>query len=466
MKKLVRFAIPLMAALWFLGAQQTERERLKISGTSGIAKVAIPDLNGSGDAQRFMAAFNETLWSDVQGSGLFDLVPKTSLPKFVPQQPSDFQAPAAPQPEPVRGRKQQSQLSVPTSGGGRWMKDWSGPPPQANYLAFGYTGVSNGVLVLQGWLIDVSKDTPAAGQLIGKRYLGTVDDAGARKVAHEFAADIIALGGGTPLFGTHIYFTSNRTGHKEIWRMDFDGKNQTQITHFNSITQFPALSPDGTKLVFTSWVHIQPAIFVFSVDPVRDLRFYNQNAPTNGTPSFTPDGKQVVYMSSAGGCCGIYIANIDGRGLRRLTSSNSIDSEPKVSRKGTEIVFTSLRSGPAQIYRMNVDGADVERLTPGNGEATNPSWHPNGQIIAFAWTQGYATGGFNIFTMDVATRKYDQLTHSEGRNENPSWAPDGTHLAFSSTRGGSKQIWSMLANGNQAQRLTSAGMNENPVWGK
>src|SRR3954467_8205493 len=98
MKRIVRFALPLLVALWFLGAQQTERERLKITGTGGIAKLAIPDLMGSGDAQRFMAAFNETLWSDVQSSGLFDLVPKTSLPKFVPQQPSDFQSPAPPQP--------------------------------------------------------------------------------------------------------------------------------------------------------------------------------------------------------------------------------------------------------------------------------------------------------------------------------------------------------------------------------
>ena len=108
----------------------------------------------------------------------------------------------------------------------------------------------------------------------------------------------------------------------------------------------------------------------------------------------------------------------------------------------------------------------MERLTPGNGEASNPSWHPNGLMIAFAWTQGFATGNFNIFTMDVATRKYDQLTHSEGRNENPSWAPDGAHLAFSSTRSGGKQIWTMLANGTQPQRLTSVGTNENPVWGK
>jgi TolB protein len=115
---------------------------------------------------------------------------------------------------------------------------------------------------------------------------------------------------------------------------------------------------------------------------------------------------------------------------------------------------------------MSIDGGNIERLSDGTGEASNPSWHPNGEIIAFAWTRGFAAGKFNIFTMDVASKRYNQLTHDEGRNENPSWAPDGTHLAFASTRGGRSQIYSMLANGTEAQRLTSDGLNFSPVWGK
>jgi TolB protein len=339
MKKCIWFAVPLAGVLIALAAQETDRTTLTLR-ERGSRRLAIPDFLGSGDAQRSMGAFNQTLSGDVEASGLFDMVPKTQMPKFIPQQPSDFQTPPPLQTEPERGRRPQSQLSVPETGGGRWMKDWSGPPAQANYLAFGYTGVVNGVLVLQGWLIDLAQG-PTAAPLIAKRYLGSVDETGARKVAREFAADIIALGGGTPLLGSHIYFTSSRTGHKEIWVMDYDGKNQHQFSHFNSISNFASVSPDGTKIAFTSWVHVQPAIFVFSVDPVRDLRFYNQNASVNGPASFTPDGKQIVYMSAAGGCCGIYIAGVDGRGFRRISSSASIDTEPKVSPKETDIVFTA-----------------------------------------------------------------------------------------------------------------------------
>jgi TolB protein len=467
MKKLFGFAIALSGALCLLTGQDAT---IKVSKEAGIPAIAIPDMRGAGDAQKFMAAFNETLTADVRASGRFKIVPKTSLPTFVPQQPSDFQQPAPPPAAaPVRGSKQAPVTVVPPNGGGRWMQDWSSPPAQANHLAFGYTAAQNGVLVLQGWLYDLSKDTPANAQLIGKRYLSTVDEAGARKIAHEFAADIITLFGGQSLYGTHIYFTSDRSGHKEIWMMDPDGKNQRQITRFNNISTYPTVSPDGTKVAFTSWVKGQPAIFVFSVDPVRDLRYYNQAASVNQAGSFTPDGKQIVYASSAGTgrCCRIFIANLDGTGFRPISSSSAIEVEPKVNPKtGSDIVFSSGRSGPQQVYRMNMDGSDVERLTPGTGEASNASWHPGGQHIAFAWTQGYATGAFNIFTMNVATKDYVQLTHGDGKNENPSWAPDGIHIVFAKTRGNSSQIYTMLADGNQLQQLTTTGHNERPVWGK
>jgi len=428
--------------------------------------MAIPDLRGGGNAQTFMAAFNQTLWDDIQQAGIFKMAPKTSYPLGIPQQPSDFKEPPPPSPAPRR-RGRATEMVQPQNGGGYWIGDWASPPVQANYLAFGYTAVQNDVLVLYGWLFDLARGTAANAQVIGKRYFGSVDDAGARKIAHEFAADILSQFGGKSLLGTKIYFVSNRTGSKEIWVMDPDGSNQKRLTQFNSISIMPAVSPDGSKIAFTSYARGNPAIFIFSVDPVRRLPFYNQVASMNATPDFTPDGKEIVYSSTASGWAQIYVASLDGSNLRRISSSRAIEVEPKVNPKtGSEMVFVSGRSGPQQIYRMNMDGANVERLTPGEGEASNPSWHPDGQIIAYAWTRGYATGNFNIFVMDVASRKYDQLTHDMGRNENPSWAPDGRHVAFMSTHSGRPQIWSMLADGTELRQLTTQGNNWTPVWGK
>ena len=119
----------------------------------------------------------------------------------------------------------------------------------ANYLAFGYTALQNGQIVLSRLAVRrAAIESSPSAQVLGKRYFGTVDEAGARKVAHEFAADILAKFGGESLLGTQIYFVSDRTGAKEIWSMDPDGANQKQITRFNQFSIKPAVSPDGTKL--------------------------------------------------------------------------------------------------------------------------------------------------------------------------------------------------------------------------
>lgn len=435
-----------MTALW----AQENTVIIKLVGSQKPV-MAVPDLRGSGAAESFMSAFNDTLFSDLQNSGLFTMAAKGMYPLQVPQRPEDFRQPPRPD----------------TSMGGLALSDWASPPVSANYLATGYAAEQNGQIVLYGWLFDVAQPNLANAQILGKRYFGSVDEAGARSVAHQFAADILAHWGGTSLYGTKIYFVSNRTGYKEIWSMDPDGSNQKQLTSFKSMSIMPAISPDGSRLAFTSYASGNPGIFILSTETGRRLPFYNQRASLNATPDFTPDGKQILYASSASGYAQIYVANLDGSNLRRISSSRAIEVEPKVNPKtGNDIVFVSGRTGPQQIFRMNFDGTGVERLTNGEGEASNPSWNPNGEVIAYSWTRGFATGNFNIFLMDVASREYNQLTHSEGRNENPSWAPDGRHLVFMSTRSGSHQIYTMLADGTQVHQLTSAGNNWTPVWGK
>ena len=426
----------------------------KIFKNVGKPKLAVADIRGSGAAQPLMAVFIQTLYDDLKGSGLLEMVAKGVFPLNNPQQSSDFKGVSAPPDQP-------------TNAAGFYLSDWSGPPPQANYLAFGYTAVQNKYLVLYGWLYNVNQQTLQGAQVFGSRYTDDLSDAGARKIAHAFANDILAKFGGMSLAGTHIFFVSNRTGHKEVWSMEWDGSNQKQITRYRSISIEPAVSPDGSRVAFTSYAKINPAIFMFSVETGRPLPFYNQVASLNAGVSFMPDGKHVVYSSTAaGGDAQIYMANMDGSDFRRISYRRAIEVEPKVNPKtGTEILFVS-GPGPQQIYKMDVNGAGVEMVSPGGGEASNPAWHPDGQIMAFSWTRGYATGGFNIFIMDIASRHYDQLTHDEGRNENPSWAPDGRHLVFQSNRRGGYQIWSMLVDGTEVKQLTTQGNNFSPVWGK
>jgi len=409
-----------------------------------------------------MDAFNRTLFDDLDSSGLFQMVPKSMYPLDTPQRPQDFRPPVLPATRPRRGAPPPEPVRQ-----GPWLTDWSQPPVSATYLAFGYAGEQDGRLVVFGWLYNVTQNDLASAQVLGKLYLGSLDEAGARKTAHDFAADILGLFGYKSLAGTKIYFESSRSGAREIWSMDPDGSNQKQLTFYKAIAMRPAISPDGTTLAYTTDMKTGWMLRLQSLVTGGRLPFFNPPSTLNQTPDFTPDGKKIVFSSNVAGRgdSQLYIANVDGGDLQRLTYSNSIDVEPRVNPKtGSEIVFVSGRSGTPQVYRMSIDGTDVQRLTNGEGDAVNPAWHPDGQHIAFSWTRGFAPGHYNIFVMDVATRQYVQLTHETGRNENPYWAPDGRHLVFSSNRDGGTQIWTMLADGTQPQKLTTQGRNMRPVW--
>jgi TolB protein len=451
MIKRLLFSIPAVILLFLMTpvlglAQGQARISDELFGKGGKPRLAVTDFRGGGRSAALMSTFNGTLYADLQGAGLFDMVSKSMVPLSQPQRPEDFR---------------------PQSGTGLAMQDWSGPPPNASHLAFGYVADQNGTYVVYGYLFDLHQQTVQGAQALAKRYFESMDDNGARKGAHEFANDIIAFFGGGSLAGSRIFFVSNRTGAKEIWVMDYDGSNPHQLTHNRNIDITPGISPDGTLLAFTSYRTGIPRLDILETGSGRMRGFLNPSASMNCCAAFTPDGKQIYFSSTLSGVPQIYRAGVTGASLTRISHSSAIETEPKVNPKNPgELVFVSGRTGPQQIFRMNAEGLDVERLSDGTGEASNPSWHPDGQHILFSWTRGFAKGDFNVFLMDVASRRYDQLTHSEGRNENPVWAPDGRHLVFMSTRGGSKQIWTMLADGTGVTRLTNQGENTQPVWGK
>lgn len=451
--RLITATVLLLTASAFLSARQ-------ISGTiqknPGKPLVAVTDFRASGGAAGLIGVFNSTVANDLQSSPLINFVPKTLYPLQVPQQPSDLQAGVAPP----------SNRAVNPQG--MRLTDWGLPPISTNYLGIGYGAEDHGMFVAFGWFYSTAANIPSLqqAQVFGKVYTASLDQTGAADAAHRYAADILAQFGGKSLVGTRILFVSDRTGSKEIWVMNWDGSDQRQLTHFRSISTYPSASPDGRIAAFTSYVGGYPAVYLFSLDTGRKLPFYNQRASMNAFVTFTPDSKRVVFSSTAaGGPAQLYMANIDGSGFHRITSSGVIEVEPKINPKtGADMVDVSGRSGLPQVYHMNLDGTDVQRLSAGTGEATNPAWSSDGVHIAFAWTKGFEPGNYNIFIMDVTSQQTTQLTANEGRNENPTWAPDGAHIAYASKRGRESQIWVMNADGTGKHALTDKGSNEKPVW--
>jgi TolB protein len=407
------------------------------------ARVAVADFAPrSPQAKPWTDLFCNVVRDDLDFSGILELVSRSMQPTATPANPGDL---------------------LPN------MKAWSDPPASARLVAFGNLSVTGNSVAIEAWLFDVANATQPS--VFGKVYRGDATEAQVRAFAHQFADEIISrLSGGLPgVAGTHIAFVSVRSGNKEIWEMDYDGANQHQLTSLHSISLTPRWSPDGTQIAFTCYAPerqgglVSAQICIYSTLTNKLVAFPRWHG-TNATPAWSPDGSKIMFMSSMYGNPELFIVDTNGGRPKRITYSAGSNTSPAWNPKtGQQVVFVSDRGGLPQLYTMNADGTNPVKIDlPDKGYVIDPAWSPNGQLMAFSWRR--PSGEYDIYVMDSTTHQMLELTRDMARNERPSWAPDGRHLVFESTRTGSRQIWSMLADGTQQRQLTKTGGNESPNW--
>ncbi|QMV17385.1 translocation protein TolB [Granulicella sp. 5B5] len=408
------------------------------SASTRLAAADFKPMGGDPSAAEAKHVFDATLYADLASAGIFDVVSKSQNPEVTP------------------GNQAEMNLS-----------QWSVAPASAAYVAFGNFSVQNGKVVVNGFLDD-AKNTQYP-QIFTKLYTDDAGDEGARQTAHEFADDIILrLGGTAGIAETKIFYTRKAGVSKEIWMMDYDGANQHQLTHLGEVAIGPRVSPDNSRVAFSSLGKNGFQIKMYSLLLGRMVAFSSVGG-TNLSPAWSPSGEQIAFSSSRTGDPEIWISDPQGSLAHRVTSFAGPDVSPTWNPKtGAQIAWISGRSGLPQLYIMDADGSGVVRMTDG-GYATSPSWSPNGQFIAFAWDRKYgpgAPGGQDIYVMEIATKRWIQLTHDIGRCDFPSWSPDGRHIVFANEPNGrdsSSRIMSMLADGTQKRVLTGAG-TDMPNW--
>ena len=309
-------------------------------------------------------------------------------------------------------------------------------------------------------LVDILK----AKQVLG--YSFTATDKTIRGVAHQISDYIFTHITGLPgAFSTRIaYVTSKRDARSHVSRLqvsDTDGYNpQTLLTSDQPIMS-PSWSPDGSQLAYVSFESGQAEIFTHNIRTgVRKSR--SKYKGLNGSPVWSPDGSKLAMTLSKDGNPDIYILNLADNKLKRITNHWSIDTEPAWMPDGKSIVFTSSRSGKPQLYKQAARaGVKPERLTYEGNYNASATVSPDGKTVAYVHGEGSV---YRIALLEMATKSSRILTDGP-LDESPEYAPNNSMILFASQEKREAVLAAVSVDGRQKQRLAfTDGEVREPAW--
>ncbi|MEM9522439.1 MAG: Tol-Pal system beta propeller repeat protein TolB [Pseudomonadota bacterium] len=339
--------------------------------------------------------------------------------------------------------------------------DWKAINAEA--LVTGAVSISDGRLTVKFRLFDIFSGVPLGE---GLQFAGP--ESAWRRMAHKVADAVYSrITGEGGYFDSRVAFVSEagpkNARRKRLAIMDYDGANVQYLTDSRSIVLAPRFSPDGNRMLYTSYETGLPRIYVLDMASVKRRVLRGTAETMTFAPRFAPDGNTVVFSLSQDGNTDIYRMQVDGSDLKRLTRTPSIETAPSFSPDGRRIVFESDRSGTQQLYVMPSDGGEPVRISFGRGRYGTPVWSPRGDYIAFT-KQNERRFHIGVMRTDGSE---ERLLTTSFLDEGPSWAPNGRVIMFTrETAGedGTPSLYSVDISGRNLRRVETPGSASDPAW--
>ena len=207
-----------------------------------------------------------------------------------------------------------------------------------------------------------------------------------------------------------------------IYLMDIDGNNQTIVTSGVGSNSIPQFSPDGMKIVFSSW-----NTGAFAMDLAGNKTILSE---LGKNPQFFPDGSKIFFQLDQGGRW-ITVIDADGGNLTILTPNLEYAGEPQISLDGSKIVFKAYVGDNYEIFIMDADGNNQKRLTNDPGKDEVPRFSSDGRKIVFLSSRDLNNTRYtHVFIMDADGSNQINLTPDLDSAYDPQFSPDGQKIIY------------------------------------
>lgn len=338
-----------------------------------------------------------------------------------------------------------------------WMK--IAPPGQGTFVVRGTITEGGGKVAFACSVTDAA----------GRAYLNAAyaqPIAKAVDVAHQAANDIVVKTTGKPTFFLAKLALIGVSGNaKELFLADSSAQDIRPVTQDRTISLKPRWSPDSRFISYTSYLQRYPDVYTIDMASGQRTRvsFY---PGVNSGGAIAPNGRSMALILSKDGNPELYVKDLPTGRLTRLTNTPRADEgSPSWSPDGSRIVYVSNATGAPQLYVVSSAGGPPERLTSRGSQNVAPDWGAKG-LIAYQTLSG---NKFQIAVMDPNVKQEKILTPYDASYEDPSWAPDGRHLAAARAVNYNYSVYlldSMAEMGDKPVPLTTAGEWTAPAWSR
>ncbi len=264
----------------------------------------------------------------------------------------------------------------------------------------------------------------------------------------------------------------------EIWECDYDGANPRQLTHERSYCVTPVSMPQRLGYIDNHFLYVsykigQPKIYVGDRKGGTSKRLVDLRG-NQLLPAVSSQRDKVAFICDAGGRTDLFLQSFDpktgqvGKPIQLYSHPRSTQASPTFSPDGSQIAFVSDKDGGMRIFligtKQTEKRANAILLTKQNRENTCPAWSPDGAKLAYS---AKTNGVRQIWIYDFATQEERQLTTGPGHKENPSWASNSRHIVFNSSDGAISELYLVNLNQPEVVKINPGpGQKHYPSWAR